>query len=98
MSVFRELRTESITYTVILNYTVLPTCYANIVYQVDRYSVAAHHFVLASSSEEFANMARKETVTTVKMQGVHIEILNQVLLFAYTRNCQMIQPGPFRLQ
>lgn len=64
---------------------------------MDRYSVHAHHFVLATASEEFANMPHSASVITIKLPGVHVQVLNQVLLYVYTRDCPIIHPGPVHI-
>ncbi|XP_046673434.1 inhibitor of Bruton tyrosine kinase isoform X1 [Homalodisca vitripennis] len=68
----------------------------DILIESDRYSVAAHHLILAMVSEEFANMSRSGTVRTVTLEGVDREVLLQVLTFAYTHDCDIIHPGPFQ--
>lgn len=67
-------------------------------FQLDKQSVPAHHFVLAQASEEFAQLSRQGSCTHYRLKGVDVQVLNQVLSFAYTHDCAVIHPGPLDSQ
>lgn len=64
----------------------------NIVFKVKHRFFAAHRYLIALGSDKFLDIARsKEAV--IELYDVQPEIFYQLLLYVYTRNCDLINCG-----
>lgn len=66
----------------------------DIVFQIGVRKFPAHRYVLALSSEDLASMKTDILGDAVDLPNVDANIFQQILLFAYTGDCDLLHPGP----
>lgn len=70
----------------------------DIVFQIGVRKFPAHRYVLALSSEDLASMKTDIMADAVDLPNVDANIFQQILLFAYTGDCDLLHPGPCTIQ
>lgn len=60
----------------------------------------AHQYIVALNSNKLSDIITMSIDKTVDLSEIHSEIFEQLLLYMYTKSCELIKPGkcPARLQ
>lgn len=70
----------------------------DIVFQIGVRKFPAHRYVLALSSEDLASMKMDIMLDAIDLPNVDANIFQQILLFMYTGDCDLLHPGPCTIQ
>ncbi|XP_060529137.1 inhibitor of Bruton tyrosine kinase isoform X2 [Cylas formicarius] len=68
----------------------------DVVFQIDRSRFYVHRYILSSASAYLAKCSSTYDQKPIVLEGYHPDIFQQLLLFIYTKRCDLIVPGELK--